>query len=108
MHTQTGDLFKSLNRGVFNGGCIAMLATVIILTAKPHSITSSANSSMAPSMQMVDRSNKGDRLTFLSSLHEDNSKFPLTSPATLPVGCESVISSFEHSVLAQTAGRCVS
>ena len=86
--------FKSINR-VFpylGRGCIVILAMVFIVTAELSvSTTWSAASSMATSMETVNRTHKGDRLA-LPALHRDSLNFRLEHPAKLPVGCESVAS----------------
>jgi hypothetical protein len=110
MHIRSGP-FKSINRSFpyLGRGCIVILAMVLIITAElSASTTWSATSSMAPSMQTVDRAKKGDRLLPFPALHRDTVNFPLKSPAKLPVGCESVVSSFPRSPLTETAGYCLS
>jgi hypothetical protein len=103
MHIRSGS-FKSINH-VFpylGRGCIVILAMVFIVTAELSvSTTWSAASMTAPSTQTVDRAAKGDRLP----LHRHT---VLNSPAKLPVGCESVISSVDSSPLAQMARSCQS
>ena len=103
MHIRSGS-FKSINH-VFpylGRGCIVILAMVLIVTAELSVSTSwSAASSMATSIETVNRTHKGDRLP----LHRHT---VLNSPAKLPVGCESVISSVDSSPLAQMARGCQS
>ena len=106
-----GGLFKSVNRRFpyLSRDCIVSLAMVFIITAElSTSITWSAASERAPSMQTVDRAKKGDRLPLFPTLHPDTVNFGLKRPAKLPVGCESVASSLSRSPLTETAGRCLS
>jgi hypothetical protein len=109
MYMRSGP-FKSVNRSFpyLGRGCIVILATVLIITAELSVSTSwSAASSMATSMETVNRTHKGDRLP-LPALHRDSVNFRLEHAAKLPVGCESVVSSFPRSPLAETAGYCLS
>ena len=109
MHIRSGP-FKSINRGFpyLGRGCIVILAVVLIITAELSVSTSwSAASSMATSMETVNRTHKTDRLP-LPALHRDSVNFRLEHPAKLPVGCESVASSITRSPLAETARYCLS
>jgi hypothetical protein len=109
MHIRSSP-FKSINRGFpyLGRGCIVILAVVLIITAELSVATSwSAASSMATSMETVNRTHKGDRLPLLP-LHRDSVNFRLEHPAKLPVGCELVASFLARSPLSQIAGRCVS
>jgi hypothetical protein len=97
MYTRDGLAFPYLARG-----CTVIIAMVFVVTAELSASTSwSAVSLRAPSTQMVDRAAKGDRLP----LHRHTM---LNSPAKLPVGCESVVSSVDTSPLAQMARTCQS
>ena len=102
MHIRSGP-FKSINRAFpyLGRGCIVVLAMVLIITSElsVSTTTWSAASITAHSTQTIDRAAKGDRLP----LHRDT---VLNSPAKLPVGCESVISSVDSSPLAQMARSC--
>src|SRR5436305_3417211 len=83
-------LFRAIN-GAFpylgKGCCILMLAVVFIITTELSvSTTWSASTAAIPSMQeVVNRTHKADRLPL-----------PLITRADykLPIGCESVVSSF--------------
>jgi hypothetical protein len=99
-----------INRGspYLGRGCIVILAMVFIVTAELSvSTTWSAASSMAPSMETVNRTRKGDRLP-VPALHRDSVNFRLEHPVKLPVGCESIASFLARSPLAETAGYCLS
>ena len=103
MYTRDG-LFECVNRGFpyLARGCVVILAMLFVVTAELSASTSwSAVSIPAPSTQTVDRAAKRDRLP----LHRHT---VLNSPAKLPVGCESVISSVDGSPLAQMARTCQS
>jgi hypothetical protein len=103
--------FESINRGFpyLGRGCIVFLAMVLIITAELSvSTTWSATSSMAPSMETVNRTHKGDRFPLLPALNRDTVNFLLKSAAKLPVGCESVTSPLVQSPLSETAGYCLS
>ena len=110
MYMRSGP-FKSVNRSFpyLGRGCIVILAMVFIVTAELSVSTSwSAASSMATSMETVNRTHKGDRLP-LPSFHRDSANFRLEHSAKkLPVGCESVESSITRSPLAETARYCLS
>jgi hypothetical protein len=78
-----------------------MLATVSIITTELSvSTTWSAAPSAIPSMEeVVNRTHKGDRLP-LPRIERAEHK--------LPVGCESVVSSFGRSSLTHIARHCLS
>jgi hypothetical protein len=109
-----GALFKSINRAFpyLGRGCIVIFSVVsIITTGLSASTTWSAASSVVPSTDIVDRTQKGDRLP----LHRNTVTLPLKrieqtgfSNQGLPVGCEAVGSPLAHASLAHVAGRCLS
>ena len=107
-------LFKSVNRAFpyLGRGCFVILSAVsIIATELSASTTWSAASSVVPSTNIVDRTQKSDRLP----LHQNTVTSPLKGREqtgfggqALPVGCEAVGSPLTHFPLAHIAGRCLS
>jgi hypothetical protein len=97
------DLFKSLNRNFpyLSKASIVILALVVIVTSElsASTIWSAAAPSAIPSMEVVNRTHKGDRLP-LPRAERPNHEFP--------VGCESVVSSVLRSPLTHIARRCLS
>jgi hypothetical protein len=81
------------------GLILAAVSTVISL----EGITT-ARSDADPSVERVNRTRKGDRLPLVQITIPSTP----THDATLPDGCDSLVSSLAHSHLAQIAGRCVS
>jgi hypothetical protein len=83
---------------ICGGLILAGFATVIgfegIATARPED----------GSLQIVNRTQKGDRLP----LAQINIPRAPVSDASLPEGCDSLVSSLTRSDLARIAGRCVS
>jgi hypothetical protein len=110
MHVRSGS-FKLINRAFpyVGRGRIVMLAMVFIVTAELSVSTSwSAASSMATSMETVNRTHKSDRLPLVPVLHRNTLSIRLEHPAKLPVGCESVASPITRSPLAESARYCLS
>jgi len=111
------DLFSSTGRGLqyLVGGCSVLLATVSIVIGIEVS-AATASSGAAPSTEIINRTQKGDRLPLVPALHEDPSSrllevnFPRISAPDrgLADGCEPLASPLAHSALAQIAGRCLS
>ena len=109
-----GGLFKPVNRTFpyLGRGCIVILSAVSIITTElSASTTWSAVSSVVPSRNIVDRTQKSDRLP----LHRNTVTSLLKGPEqtgfrgqALPVGCEAVGSPLAHFPLAHIAGRCLS
>jgi len=96
-------LFKSINRAFpyLGRSCIVTLAVVSIITTELSvSTTWSAAPSAIPSMEgVVNRTHKGERLPLPRIERADHA---------LPVGCESVVSSFPRSSLNHIARHCLS
>ena len=95
-------LIKSINRNFpyLSRGFIVILTLVVIATSLlAASTTWSAAPSAIPSMAVVNRTNKGDRLPLPRIERADHE---------LPVGCESVVSSLVHSPLKHVARGCLS
>jgi hypothetical protein len=92
-----------------------LLATVSIVIGIEVSVAT-ASSGAAPSMEIVNRALKGNRLPLVPALHQNPVSGPLeVNVPRVPVpdggladGCEPVASPFTHSPLAQIAGRCLS
>jgi hypothetical protein len=104
-------LIKSINRGFpyLGRGCIMILAIVLFIIAEiSASTTWSAASSMAASMETVNRTHKTDRLPLVPVLHRNTLSIRLEHPAKLPVDCESVASPITRSPLAESARYCLS
>jgi hypothetical protein len=110
-------LFSSTGRGLqyLVGGCSVLLATVSIVIGIEVSVAA-ASSGAAPSMEIIDRARKGDRLPVVPALHRNPvNRPPEVNLSRIPApdqgladGCESLASPLAHSPLAQIAGRCLS
>ena len=91
------------------------LAIVSIIMGLNASVAT-ARSSVEPSGQIVDRTQKGDRLPLLSKSHLNavsqrlkiNAPRARTLDSKLADGCEPIVSFLAHPELARIAGRCVS
>jgi hypothetical protein len=95
-------LFKSINRNFpyLTRGSIVILALVVIVTSElSASATWSVAPSAVPSVEVVNRTHKGDRLP-LPRIERANHE--------LPVGCESVVSPIVRSPLTHVARNCLS
>jgi hypothetical protein len=95
-------LFKSINRNFpyLIRGSIVILALVIIVTSElSASVTWSAAPSAIPSVEVVNRAHKADRLPLPRIERADHE---------LPVGCESVVSALVRSPLTHVARACLS
>jgi hypothetical protein len=95
-------LFKAINRAFpyFGRGCIVTLAAVSIITAELSASTNwSAAPSATPSMGVVNRTYKGNRLPLPRIERADRE---------LPIGCESVVSAVVRSPLTHVARNCLS
>ena len=95
-------LLKSINRNFpyLSKGCIVILALVVIVTGElSASTTWSAAPSAIPSVEVVNRTHKGDRLPLPRIERADHE---------LPVGCESVASPIVRSPLTHVARDCLS
>ena len=90
MHTHT---LTSICGGLILAG-IAMIGAEGIASARPED----------GSLQIVNRTQKGDRLPLAQI---DVPRAPVSN-ASLPEGCDSLVSSLTRSDLARIAGRCVS
>jgi len=94
-------------------GCSVLLATVSIVIGVS---VATASSGAAPSVEIVNRGLKGNRLPLVLALHQNSVSEPLEVnvprvPAPdggLADGCESLASPLARSSLAQIAGRCLS
>ena len=110
------------HRPVFGGsrllwrGSIVALTTLSIITSVGISELT-ARSGIEPSVETVNRTQKGDRLSpgfriranSADKLRQINTGLEKTSSGSrLPVGCEPLVSAFAHSQLARIAGRCMS
>jgi hypothetical protein len=97
------------------GGCSVILAMVSILAVIEMPIAS-AWFGAAPAGEMVNRTEKRDRLPLFPAFHQNPTHRPakmnvLRIPAAdqaLIDGCESLASPLARSPLAQIAGRCLS
>ena len=95
MPVQSGR-FKSINRAF---PCIVTLALVAAITSElSTSTTWSAAPSPIPSLEVLDRAHKADRLPLRRIERADHE---------LPVGCESVVGSFTRSPLTRAARDCL-
>ena len=89
--------------------CVSVCAAVLVMLAMVISLESSmatARSGVHPSVDVVDRTRKGDRLP----LARPRIDVPRTtaSSAALPDGCDAAVSSLTRSDLARIAQRCES
>jgi hypothetical protein len=110
-------LFSSTGRGLqyLVGGCSVLLATVSIVIGIEVSIAA-AFSGAAPSVELVNRAQKGDRLPLVPALHQNPvSRLLEVNVPRVPApdrgladGCESLASPLARSPLAQIASRCLS
>jgi hypothetical protein len=91
MHTHT---LTSIYGGLILAGIATMIGFEGIASAQPED----------SSLQIVNRTQKGDRLPLAQI---DVPRVPV-SDASLPEGCDSLVSSLTRSDLARIAGRCVS
>ena len=93
--------FKSINLAFpyLSRGFIVVLALVAAITSElPASATWSAAPSAIPSLEVVDRAHKTDRLPLPRIERADHE---------LPVGCESVVGFFTRSPLTHVARDCL-
>jgi hypothetical protein len=110
-------LSSSTRRGLqyLVGGCIVLLATVSIVIGIEVSVAT-ASSATEPSVEVINRARKGNRLPLVPALHENPGSrllevnFPRIPAADrgLADGCEPLASPLAHSPLAQITGRCLS
>jgi hypothetical protein len=91
MHTHT---LTSICGGLILAGIATLIGFEGIASAHPED----------GSLQIVNRTQKGDRLPLAQI---DVPRVPV-SDASLPEGCDSLVSSLTRSHLARIAGRCVS
>lgn len=84
------------------GLSLAIVATIVGL----DDTVANARSRLEPSRQIVDRTQKGDRLP--PQRLKINTTRTLTLDSKLADGCEPIVSLFARSELARIAGRCVS
>jgi hypothetical protein len=108
-------LFASTDRRLryLISGCSVLLAAVSIVIGVS---VATASSGTAPSVEIVNRVLKGNRLPLVSALRQN----PVSEPPEVNVprvaapdggladGCESLASPLARSPLAQIAGRCLS
>jgi hypothetical protein len=110
------ELISSIGRGLqyLIGGCSVLLAIVSIVIGIEVSVAT-ASSGTGPSVEIMNRARKGDRLPLVPAFHRNAVKGPLEVnvlriPAPdqgLAEGCESLASPLAHSPLAHIAGRCL-
>jgi hypothetical protein len=89
--------------------CVSVCAAVLVKLAMVISLESSmatARSGLHPSVDIVDRTRKGDRLPLTRS--RIDVPRATASSATLPDGCDAAVSSLTRSDLARIAQRCES
>jgi hypothetical protein len=91
MHKHT---LTAICAGLILAGTVTMIGFKAIASARPED----------GSLQIVNRNQKGDRLP----LAQINVPRAPVSDASLPEGCDSLVSSLTRSDLARIAGRCVS
>jgi hypothetical protein len=109
------DLFASTGRALRYSisGCSVLLAIASIVLGIEVSIAT-ASSGAAPSAEIVNRAQKGNRLPLVPALRQNaisrppEANLPRTPAPGLADGCEPVVSPLTHSPLAQIAGRCLS
>ena len=95
-------LFKSINRNfpyLTRVSIVVLALVVVIFSELSASTTWSAAPSAISSMEVVNRTQKGDRLPLPRIERADRE---------LPVGCESVVSSIVRSPLTHVARDCLS
>jgi hypothetical protein len=90
-------------------GCIVVIALVAVL-ASELSVSATSTASVVSSANIVDRSQKGDRLHLAPTFFRKNLPLKQTGISTqaLPEACESVSSPLAHSKSADVATRCLS
>src|SRR6516165_618678 len=90
-------------------GCSVFLAIVSIVIGIEVSVAT-ASSGAAPSTEIINRTQKGDRLPVAPALRQNPINRPpeVNLPRMQADGCESLASPLAHSPLAQIAGRCLS
>jgi len=113
------DLLSSTGRALryLVSGCSVLLAIVSIVIGIEVSVAT-ASSGAAPSTEIINRTQKGDRLLLVPELHRNPVDRPpevnlprmhrLAPDQDLADGCESSVSPLARSPLAQIAGRCLS
>jgi hypothetical protein len=89
----------------FLGICSVALAMVSIVVGFESSIAT-ARSGLDSSMEIVNRTRKGDRLPLIQP--QINMPRTIASDSKLADGCESLVSPLTHSEFARVAGRCES
>jgi hypothetical protein len=90
--------------------CIGVLMLMCVFVALRVS-AATAGSRTAPTLAIVDRTGKSDRLPLLYTGNRSLETYDTRVPGftqELIDGCESVVSALSHSPLSQIAGRCVS
>ena len=89
-----------------------VLAVVAIITSELSVSTTSSASSVVSPANIVDRSQKGDRLHLAPTFFRATANLPQkqigVSNQALPGGCESASSPLAHSKSADVAKRCLS
>jgi len=96
-------------------GCSVLLAMASIVMGIEVSVAT-ASSGAAPSVEIVNRAQKGNRLPLVPGLHQNpvSRQLEVNLPRVpaperdLADGCESLVSPLARSPLAQIAGRCLS
>ena len=94
-------------------GCSVFLAIVSIVIGIEVSVAT-ASSGAAPSTEIINRTQKGDRLPVVPALRQNpvnrppEVNLPRIPDQDLADGCESLASPLAHSPLAQIASRCPS
>src|SRR5215469_2715397 len=109
------DLFSLTGRAgrYFISGCSVLLAIVSIVIGIEVSVAT-AFSGAAPSTEIINRTQKGDRLPVVSALPQNpvnrppEVNLPHIPDQDLADGCEPLASPLAHSTLAQIMGRCLS
>ena len=95
-------LIKSINRNfpyLSRGFIVVLTLVVIVISEFSASTTWSSAPSAIPSVAVVNRTHKGDRLLLPRIEQADHE---------LPVGCEFVVSPLVHSPLRHVARDCLS
>jgi hypothetical protein len=111
------DLFSSTGRALryLVSGCSVLLAIVSIVIGIEVSVAT-ASSGAATSTEIINRTQKGDRLPVVPALHRNPVNRPpevnlprmrILAP-DLADGCEPLASPLAHSPWAQIVGRCLS
>jgi hypothetical protein len=104
---------RSINRAFpyLARGCVVVLAGVAIITSGLSVLTTSSASVVSPA-NVMDRSQKGDRLQLAPTFFRTTANLPQkqigVSNHALPDGCEAVSSPLAHSKSADVAKRCLS